>query len=550
MKNSKFRIIISCLLISALVSGCSKDEKSDSGFNSETKETESGMASFENEQNDNSAALDITYGNIREEFNDGFEVKETPLTPNEVPEGYSLTLEAEEAVLTGNCAVSERPEYSEGRYVSGLNKEGDRILFKLSAEHTGFYNAEFMCHASDSGRVNYVELDGERIGEIICDSNGEIVPSALKNVYMEAGEHEISIVPYWGYVDYDCLKLTRSGDITEDTYNVTAELSNPAADDRTKRLYRFLQDIYGNYSLTGQYAEKGRLSTEYNTIQKETGKSFAVLGLDLMNYDGTSIANGASASTVETAYDWYANAGGIVQLLWHWHTPEPYLINDGSHEWYSSFYKENTTIDLDKIMSGEDENGYNLLMEDIDRISEKLEILRDSGVPVIWRPLHEASGGWFWWGNCSAESYKKLWNLMYDKMTNEHNLTNLIWMWNGENKEWYPGDDTVDIISKDIYQNGQNYSPYAGTFAEFSQISNEKKLVALSENGVIMDPERTVKENARWLFWGTWSDPYTLIKGLVINEEYTEKDMLIKAYNSDYTLTLDELPDIKNYPLS
>ena len=63
-----------------------------------------------------------------------------------------------------------------------------------------------------------------------------------------------------------------------------------------------------------------------------------------------------------------------------------------------------------------------------------------------------------------------------------------------------------------------------------------------------MDPELTMRNNARWLFWGTWADPFTL-KNYMLNEEYTEKDMLIKAYNSDRTLTLDELPNLKTYPL-
>ena len=137
---------------------------------------------------------------------------------------------------------------------------------------------------------------------------------------------------------------------------------------------------------------------------------------------------------------------------------------------------------------------------------------------------------------------------MYDKMTNEHNLTNLIWMWNGQDPEWYPGDETVDIISYDIYAGNHVYESFGGTFTECVETSPKGKLVALSENGCVMDPDLTMKNNARWLFWGTWADPFTL-KNYMLNEEYTEKDMLIKAYNSDRTLTLDELPNLKTYPL-
>ena len=104
---------------------------------------------------------------------------------------------------------------------------------------------------------------------------------------------------------------------------------------------------------------------------------------------------------------------------------------------------------------------------------------------------------------------------MYDKMTNEHNLTNLIWEWNGQDPAWYPGDETVDIVSYDIYAGNHVYTSYSGTFSECVESSSERKLVALSENGCVMDPDLVMRDNARWLFWGTWSDPFTLKLGVV-----------------------------------
>ncbi|MBQ8979768.1 MAG: beta-mannosidase, partial [Oscillospiraceae bacterium] len=237
-----------------------------------------------------------------------------------------------------------------------------------------------------------------------------------------------------------------------------------------------------------------------------------------------------------------------VQLCWHWTSPEEYAPNNEAHPWYSSFYKEASTLELDKIMNGEDEKGYQLLMDDIDNMAGELARLRDAGVPVLWRPLHEASGGWFWWGNCEAESYKKLWNVMYDKMTNEHGLTNLIWVWNGQSADWYPGDETVDIVGWDIYAGNHVDSSQAGRFSDMAQNYGETtKLIALTENGCVMDPDKVMRDNARWLFWGTWSDPFTMKLGVVINDEYTTYELLEKAYNHERVLTLDELPDLKNY---
>ncbi|MGN0552125.1 MAG: glycosyl hydrolase [Oscillospiraceae bacterium] len=548
LKSSKIAAAtIAALLCTTTLTACKKTDESTTSSDSETTSSISDNAETAEENNEEPAIMAI-FGEIRTEYNDNLDLTKYPLTENNVPEDFELVIEAEEAELSGNCKAVEADGFSGSGFVTGLNGQNDKIEFKVMLENSGMYDLNFRCNTPDGGRVNYVFIDGKHSGDIKTAGSQEISDSYMKGIYLEAGEHTISLSPQWGYVDYDSLIITANTSINDDTYNITEPLSNPNADENTKRLYKFLCDIYGNYTLTGQFADKARMSTELTRIEQATGKEFAVLGMDMMNYSSQNVKNGASSSTVEFAYDWYENAGGIVQLCWHWNSPEHYAKNDSNNPWYKSFYKEASNIDLDKIMNGEDDEGYELLMKDIDLIAEQLERLRDMEVPIIWRPLHEASGGWFWWGNCEPESYKKLWNTMYDKMTNEHNLTNLIWMWNGQDPEWYPGDETIDIISYDIYAGNHVYESFGGTFTECVETSPNGKLVALSENGCVMDPELTMKNNTRWLFWGTWADPFTL-KNFLLNEEYTEKDMLIKAYNSDRTLTLDELPNLKTYPL-
>lgn len=527
------------LMTATVLAGCGNDNAAaDASAAETTAQTEVTEKKY--------TEISALYAEIRTEYNENLDLSDYPLTPNNVPADYKATYEAEEGILTDGCRAFEDNGIG---FVEGPNNQADSLTFKINVEHDGFYDLNFISKTDNADRVNFVALDGDKIGEIQCAEAGGFTDSWLKSVYMTAGEHEVSVLCSWGYIVYDRLDITCSTLINEDTYKITAELSNPNADDRTKRLYKFLCDVYGKYSLTGQFADEGRKSSEIEKIRAATGKDFAVLGLDVSGYSSCSVANGSKSNTVEYAYDWYNNGGGIVQLCWHWTTPEPYCVNDQANPWYSSFYKEGSRIDLDKAMNGEDQEAYDLLMADIDAMAVELARLRDAGVPVIWRPLHEASGGWFWWGNCEAESYIKLWNAMYDKMTNEHNLTNLIWEWNGQDPTWYPGDETVDIVSYDIYAGNHVYTSYSGTFSECVESSSERKLVALSENGCVMDPDLVMRDNARWLFWGTWSDPFTLKLGVVLNEEYTEKDLLIKAYNSERTLTLDELPDLKNYPL-
>jgi Beta-mannanase len=537
-------------LISAAAMCCSLAACGDAqnGEDSESAAETSAVSVSDAASNDD--GIKAVFGEIRTEYNTDLDLSDYPLTKSDVPADFSLTVEAESGKLEGNAKANDFPDASGGAYVNGVNVEGDALTMTADIEYSGFYDMNFLTMGSE-GRVNNVLVDGMKVGDITTNSPAEFGDTLLSYIYLDKGTHEITITPSWGYVDIDCLILTAAATpITEDTYKVEPTLVNPNADENTKRLYKFLCDIYGKYSLAGQYADEGRASSEYEKITAKTGKTFAVLGLDMGNYSLGSKAHGAESKTVEYAYDWYKNAGGIVQLCWHWTTPEDYAVNAGDQPWYSSFYKEGSKLDLDKIMNGEDDAAYQLLMDDIDNMANELVRLRDAGVPVLWRPLHEAAGGWFWWGNCEPESYKKLWNVMYDKMTNEHNLTNLIWVWNGQDPAWYPGDETVDINGWDIYAGNHVDSSQSGRFDDMAtNYGTKTKLIALTENGCVMDPDKVFNDNARWLFWGTWSDPFTMKLGVVINDEYTTVELLTKAYNHERVLTLDELPDLQNYPL-
>ena len=473
--------------------------------------------------------IDAKYGDVKKSFGEVV-IGDMDLTPDNSSD--ILTLEAEDATLAGGVRAS-------GGYATGMNTSGDSITFNVTISGAGFYDLTFV-QRGDGNRVNYVSVDGYKIADITPDE-----PTA-QYVYLSAGEHDVTLTPSWGYVDFDKLEIAPTSLDANKIYNVTASLSNPNADEHTRMLYKFLCDIYGRYSLTGQFAEKGRESDEYNAILDATGESFAVLGLDVGNYTHTAEVNGTTSNAIEYAHDWYYNAGGIVQLCWHWVSPLAYVTN--GRQWWESFRPEASDIDLDVVMNGGDERCYNKLMDDIDDIAEQLKRLQEDGVPVIWRPLHEGSGGWFWWGDCEAESYIKLWRVMYDKLTNEHGLNNLIWMWNGQDADWYPGDDVVDIVAWDIYPGEHEYGSYSSTFAKCADCYTETKLIALSENGCVMDPDLTYRDNARWLFWGIWSGEFCVEYGR-LSERYTEKSMLQKAYASEYTLTLSELPNLRKYPL-
>lgn len=227
---------------------------------------------------------------------------------------------------------------------------------------------------------------------------------------------------------------------------------NPDANADAVQLYDYLLSIYGSNILSGQqdlsWAE---------WVAEQTGKTPALVSVDLMDYSPSRVEyQGDIATTVEDAIE-FAERGGIVSVLWHWNAPVG-LYDTEEQPWWSGFYTEATDFNVATALADTTNANYTLLIRDIDAIAEELLRLQDAGVPVLWRPLHEAEGGWFWWGAQGAEPAKELWELMYDRLTNHHGLNNLIWVWNSIAADWYPNPDTVDILSADVYATGNGVS--------------------------------------------------------------------------------------------
>ena len=459
------------------------------------------------------------------------------------------TYEAENATFTGNVkAVTNlaKPGYSGNGYIEGLQDDEDKCIFEINIEENGFYDLNFISASMGGEKYNHVSVDGEKLGEVYIEDE-VFTDSILSRVYLEAGSHEVTIQKYWGWIYLDCLEIYASNPIDPAIYQVSAKLCNPNATDSAMRLYSYLCDIYGTKFLSGQNCDTGQYGKEFQVIKKTTGKTPAVLGLDFIEYSPSREENGSKGYATKYAIDFW-ESGGIVTFCWHWNAPSKYLTG----AWYSGFYEQYTNIDLAKIMNGEDEEGYQLLISDMDAIAQQLLVLKEADVPILFRPLHEASGGWFWWGNAGADAYKKLYILMYEKYTKEFGLDNLIWVWNGQDTEWYPGDEYVDIIGEDIYPGEKVYTSQISKYLDAAtNYSTENKLVYMTENGCIFDPDLARRDGAMWGMWCTWGGEFVAknIAIFTLSEQYTEEDMLIKAYTDEDVLTLEDLPDFSTYPI-
>ncbi len=472
-------------------------------------------------------------------------------SPTVTPTPYIMKtigrFEAEDGKMNGNCHVVEikgSRQISGEAYVDGFEQDEDYVTINAEIPEDGFYDLIFRLKSKGGEKTNFVYVDGNHVGDIYI-KNDLLNDAVVGRIYLSHGTHEIEVRKSWGWICLDYCEITTAAPISEGTYMIAKKLSNPNASDNTKRLFSYLVDIYGKNFLSGQVCDEGMYGGEIQVIKNTTGKMPAILSMDFMNYT-PSRPDGGLGHTVEFAKQWDA-AGGIVEFHWHWTVGEKYWTPG---PWYSTFYTEKTNFSLKKALNGQDKEGYEMLLNDIDCIAKLLKQLADEDIPVIFRPLHEASGGWFWWGASGAEAYKELYILLYDKLTNEYGLNNIIWLWNGQAADWYPGDEYCDIMGTDIYPGEKVYTSQVSKYLEVAGWSDEQKPVYLSECGCIFDPELAARDGAWWGCWCVWCGEF--VKNPTFNkisEQYTEAYMMKKAYDSEYVITLDELPDLKTYPM-
>ena len=174
---------------------------------------------------------------------------------------------------------------------------------------------------------------------------------------------------------------------------------------------------------------------------------------------------------------------------------------------------------------------------DMEKLYDYLKPLADANVPIIWRPLHEASGAWFWWGAQGAETYKALWKKMYDYLVKEKGLNNLIWVWTAEkdDDDWYPGDEYVDIIGRDIYDQPEAYELAAEYAALAGRFPN--KMIALSECGNVANIADMWDAGAKWAWFMVWypgSSDGT--NATVTWEQFAATQWWTNAFGLDYVI--------------
>lgn len=471
--------------------------------------------------------------------------EETKIVANAIPYvKFSKSVEAETGSVSGKAKVkSDRKGYKGKGYVTNISAEEDWSR-EIELTDSQYYDLTITV-ASDVTCVNGIAVNGKKLQDFSASGSGKFEKVTFKNIYIEKGKAAISVIPVDGGLDVDSLTLTASEDISKLDLTISKPaLSNKDSDYNAKALYQYLCESYGKQVLLGQHDTIGT-SAETDMIYKTTGKYPAIRFGDLM------LATEKDSITTDTemniAMDW-ASKDGIVGYMWHWAAPDDkreYYADQTDFDIKKAVTKENiaelSLEDIKKLQKdGKVSKECVAVVQDIDTVSEKLSTLRDEGIAVLWRPLHEASNGDFWWGN-DKEAYKWLWKLMYERQTKYHKLNNLIWVWSAQNADWYVGDEYCDVLSCDVYDDGNKDAQV--NIMLFLQSISKNKPIAMSECGSFPDIQSIADEKAMWAFIGQWGGNYLMTDDGKLAEENNTAAELIKMYNNNLTLTRDKLPD-------
>ena len=330
---------------------------------------------------------------------------------------------------------------------------------------------------------------------------------------------------------------------------ITPQLVDCEATGPTRQLYRYLRDkVWGQQVLSGCQARWDYNTTDADGIRQRAGRYPAINIFDFQHFRQPGLNYMGP-----TAKEWN-DAGGIVGFIWHWSVP---VSADLSAKEGFAFYtatgaegrRSFTQFSPRRALQpGTAEQ--RILHENLDTIVRYLLHYQQQGIPILWRPFHEAAGNtnrggkaWFWWGSDGAEAFKQLY-LYAQRYLMEHCVHNLIYIWTSEldDDDWYPGDEYVDIVARDQYHVASDHGSFKAQF-DLLRSKYPSKMLALAECDCVPGAAAMEADDARWLFVAPWTTPYVFSR--------QNNDAFWKQFLSEQLiLTRDEVYRAGTYTLT
>lgn len=228
---------------------------------------------------------------------------------------------------------------------------------------------------------------------------------------------------------------------------------------RTRALLANLHQLAGQKIMFGHqddlaYGVFWKREAGRSDVQETCGAYPAVFGWDLGSRFGSGKMSNIDSVRFADMKRWIRQAydmGSVNTLSWHLDN-----LASGGNSW------DTTTAVRDLLPGGK---YHSRLTEQLDVLADLFKSLKTNGlfrheIPVIFRPWHEHTGHWFWWGapSCTVDEYKALFRFTVDYLRKEKGVHNVLYAYSPDfftdkahYMERYPGDEYVDIFGLDYY---------------------------------------------------------------------------------------------------
>ena len=465
----------------------------------------------------------------------------------------TVKYEFENGTISGtSMGVEEDASASGGQYVF-MKDAGETLSVTVNVEEAGMYDLN-ICYKADSNKTQKLKVNGVSQSDVTFPATSSFTEIKATSVQLAAGENTIEMESFWGWTQFDYMTVTTK---TFTELKSSNALCDPKATKEAQSLMTYLSSVYGKGMISGQQEFYGvSRDDEFNFIEDLSGELPAIRGFD---FGETCPLYAWDAGTADRMIDWVNNKGGIATASWHINVPKTmadYTVGS-TVAWDQTTYSEKTDFVTANVMV-EGTKEYEFFLLAVDNLATQLKKAQDANVPILFRPFHEAegnggadgSGSWFWWSKEGADVYVELYQYLYKLLTEEYDLHNLIWEFNSytysdESKYFYPGDNYVDLVGYDKY-NAKNWntgavapneSAISGIFYDLVDMYDNNKMIAMMENDTVPSLENIQTEHAYWLYFMPWYGEH------LMDSNYNNPDTLKELYQSEWVITLDELPD-------
>lgn len=309
---------------------------------------------------------------------------------------------------------------------------------------------------------------------------------------MMKNNHNLALMICMLLLSWSCAKSTPAGEIEEEVENVVLTLLDSRSTAETKNLYSQLWTMQSKGFMFGHHDaliygrewidQPGR--SDVFEIVDDYSAVFSVDFAEMMDDRRTTATlNDARKRAILEA----RSRGEVITAVCHLNNPLT-----GGDSW------DNTSNDVAKQILLEGSATNQKFKSWLDHLAEAALSLRDADgklIPIIFRPFHEHTQTWSWWGSkCTTQDeFINLWKLTVNYLRDTKGVHNFIYAIspqrdnNGGREELmfrWPGDDYVDFIGMDCYH-GANTAAFQANLRALQSLSAEKlKPCGVTEVGI------------------------------------------------------------------